>query len=366
MKIIRCSSLSSLQYCPCFKSDKTRDTTAADRGTNLHALVAQENDITDELNQLPEEDRNAVIACRTYLKNLRNKATSDIEIRTEEQLETRKNDDIEIRGHLDVIIMEQKKRYINVIDWKFGKTELPEARENVQLMSYAFLIFTNIPTCQQVTTTLISPMQENATKSEYIWDRSQLPMIQEILNTIINRHIDPDRVPVLNWKMCQYCGDKADCPEMNKVILRHPETTNAQNVLNLLATRDLNPETRGKIQQVADWATDWAKQVKAKNLEAVLTDGEEIEGFKITRRKGTMTVENTAVAIKLIMNQCSIPEDIVLTACKLSIPQLIKGGDGTYDRATIESILTDAGCLRESDPVIYLKRSTRKRKQINE
>jgi len=362
------SSLGYLQVCPRFKNDETRDDSFAVRGTKLHALV---EDDKGSLEGLSEEDASAVKSCRSYLKGrLRKITASDVVVQKEVRMRCEINQQAALEGTADVLITETNGRYAEVIDWKFGFGAIIPAKVNPQTMSYAYMVFKNHPLIAQVTTTVVCPLQEDNLLDTYVWDRADLPSIQMVLNSVTERVLDEKTEPVLNWSVCRYCGSKAGCSQMSQVMLRKSEVTTPATVLELLAMKTLPPEVRGKWQQIAEWADDWAKQVKRANLDAVLTDGEDIEGYSIVRRKGSVKVEQTDQAVERLVS-LGYDRNIIMAACSLSLPSLTKGlenlppeqkgGNADEVRTTLEELLQKY--LRESEPVVYLKRSKSKTKK---
>ncbi len=361
------SSLGYLQVCPRFKNDETRDDSFAVRGTKLHALV---EDATGSLEGLSEEDSSAVKSCRSYLLGRQRKLNVSYALEKEVRMQCDIHKRARLEGTADVLIRETNGRYAEVIDWKFGFGAIIPAKVNPQTMSYAYLVFKNNPLIAQVTTTVVCPLQEDNLLDSHVWDRADLPSIQMVLNSVVNRVLDEKQEPVLNWSVCRYCGNKAQCSQMSQVMLRKSEVTAPDTVLELLAMRTLPPDVRGKWQQIAEWADDWAKQVKRTNLDAVLIDGEDIEGYSVVRRKGSVKVEQTEQAVERLVS-LGYDRNIIMAACSLSLPSLTKGlenlppdqkgGNADEVRATLEELLSKY--LRESEPVVYLKRSKTKAKK---
>ena len=373
VKTFHPSSLGYLQVCPRFKDDKTRDDSFAVRGTRLHKLVEDEN---ASLEGLTEEDASAVKSCRSYLKKyVRKLNDTDYEVRKEVGMTCRFNQQANLEGTADVAILEvPKERYMEIVDWKFGFGAIIPAKTNPQTMAYAYMAFGMYPMIAQIKTTVVCPLQEDNLIDSHTWDRADIPLMRMVLGSVITRVLDEKQEPVLNWSVCRYCGSKATCSQMSQVMLRSSELTTPSTVLGLLAMKTLPPDVRGKWQQIAEWADDWAKQVKRTNLDAVLSDGEDIEGYGIVRRKGSVKVEQTEQAVERLVS-LGYDRNILMAACTLSLPSLTKGlenlpleqkgGKADEVRATLEEVLQ--AYIRESEPVVYLKRSkakTKKKKEI--
>lgn len=364
------SNLGYLQVCPQFRNDETRDDSFAVRGQTLHALVENGE---GSLDGLSEEDANAVKSCRSYLLGRERKLNTDYKLEKEVKLKCPLNQKAGLKGTADVLIRETNGRYAEVIDWKFGYGAVIPAKTNPQTMAYAYMVFKSYPMIAQVTTTVVCPLQEDNLLDTHVWDRADLPSIQMVLDSVTNRVLRCDPA-VLNWAVCRYCGAKAGCPQMSQIMLRKSEITTPESVLNLLSMKTLPPDVRGKWQQIAEWADDWAKQVKRANLDAVLTDGEDIEGYSVVRRRGSVKVEQTEQAVEKLVS-LGYDRNILMAACTLSLPALTKGlenlppeqkgGNADEVRATLQELL--AKYLREGEPVVYLKRSkskTKKKKEI--
>lgn len=365
------SSLGYLQVCPRFTKDDTRDDSYAVRGTKLHKLV----ETGEEDPTLSEEDREAVKFCRSYLKKLERDVNSDKAIHKEVRLRSKFSDQANLLGTADVVVLEvPKEDYATIIDWKFGFGAIIPAKQNPQTMSYALMMFDKYPLLKQVTTVVVCPLQEDNMVDSHTWDRADLPSIRMVLGDIMKRVLDPKTEPVLNWSVCRYCGGKATCPQMCQVMTRKNDTVTADTVLELLSQKNLAPDVRGKWQQVAEWADDWAKQVRRSNLDAVLCDDQEIEGYGLVRRKGSVKVENAALAIERLVS-FGYDRNILMAACSLSLPSLEKGLEnvpkeqrGGVEKAEIREKLEALlqGHLREGEPVVFLKRSTKKSKKTKE
>jgi hypothetical protein len=357
------SSLGNLSICPCYKNKESKDTRASDRGTLLHALVADATLPIDP--NLPPEDQAAVQTCRDFVKALRNRQTVDDVLQQEMRLSVMLTPQTRLRGTLDLFTLHSGGRYGEIIDWKFGQVEVTAADRNLQLIAYAVMAFLKYVELQQLKVTCFCPCQgEEPTITTGTFDRGTLDVLRETLLQVILRSQDPNKKPCLNWSICQWCGAKASCPEMNQVLWATQKVTTAQQALQILSAGVLSAESRGKWQQVAEWAEDWAKQVKQSNLDAVLTEGAQIEGYAVTRRKGNMTIENTPLAA-MKLRAMGYPEDIIMGACTMKLPALVQGahawkGDSEkLTRETLEDHLHSF--IREGEPVVYLRKSNKKK-----
>lgn len=356
------SNLGNLQWCPKYTSDG-EDSPASQRGTLLHELVADAKRALPE--DLTEEEVVAVNACREHLKGILNTKWADVAFQLEVSLQTRLPipgrplEDINLRGKLDVLMVEGD-RYATVIDWKFGRFEPPAAKDNVQMMAYAYLVFRNKPSIAAVTCRLVCPLiGESAIVTEHVWDRSFFEYMQTILSDIVIRYLDPGAKPHLNPSICRYCASANRCPEMTQVIFRGNETYTPERVIEALSSKVMTPVDRGLCQRAAEWAENWAKQVKRANLEAVLTDDAEIEGYALTRRRGSVKVTNTPVAV-VTLKERGYPEDLVINSCTLSLTALTQALAATGEKGGREAVRKELeenlqAVLQEGEPVVYLR-----------
>jgi len=362
MRTYHPSQLGSIQLCPRFKADKSEDSIYAQEGRMLHKILSDGGDVND----LTERQNEIITICRNYEARLVEKHSAE-KIKKEESLEVYLSPDVRLRGTMDLMLKIDDDNY-EVTDWKTGEGEVAPAKDNLQTMAYALMIFLQFNPKRKVKTTLVSPLAPTI-YTEHTWEASDVPFLRSCVEAIIARSEDAMNKPKLNWSACRYCADKANCAEMAQVIFRADDTFTAESTgLILRPETGLTPEIRGKRHRLAGMLEDLAKQIKRDNVQAVLENGEYVEGYKLTKRRGHMSVQNTASAFAMLRS-AGYQDDILLASSELKPTALVaaikateKGKDEDI-LAKIKNILE--GNIMESDPICYLKRE-RKRKEYED
>ena len=187
----------------------------ADEGTMLHAAVAAHN-----LEGLNPEQTAAVQFCLDYLdKIVKEKGESIHAIYYEERLTVYDRDvyeehianpdDILTEGIADVVVVYSDKT-ADVIDWKFGRGEVPDVKENYQTAAYSLGVYQRFD-CSEVTAHIVQP---RLLKTERYTFR-MFGMLQRAVFRVIDAAKNAADAGLLlraSENACKYCKAKALCP----------------------------------------------------------------------------------------------------------------------------------------------------------
>ena len=187
----------------------------ADEGTMLHAAVAAHN-----LEGLNPEQTAAVQFCLDYLdKIVKEKGESIHAIYYEERLTVYDRDvyeehianpdDILTEGIADVVVVYSDKT-ADVIDWKFGRGEVPDVKENYQTAAYSLGVYQRFD-CSEVTAHIVQPRLLKTDRYTF----RRFTMLQRAVFRVIDAAKNAADAGLLlraSENACKYCKAKALCP----------------------------------------------------------------------------------------------------------------------------------------------------------
>lgn len=186
----------------------------ADEGTRLHAAVASKS-----LDGLDTEQAAAVQFCLDFLENLIEERKSEgktiIGIACEFPVRITGDDgQILTEGIADVIVswsgLNEFERPVtggDVIDWKFGRREVPAVRENFQTAAYS-LGAHQLYNFDTVTAHIVQPRIFKAERTTF----TRFAKIRDNISFVINAAAGDDVILRASEDACRYCGAKSFCP----------------------------------------------------------------------------------------------------------------------------------------------------------
>lgn len=188
----------------------------ADEGTMLHAAVAAHN-----LEGLNPEQTAAVQFCLDYLDKIVKESGKKVEaIYYEERLtiydknttlpeEHAGTGEILTEGIADVVVVYTDKT-ADVIDWKFGRGEVPDVKENYQTAAYSLGVYQRF-NCSEVTAHIVQPRLLKTDRYTF----RMFGMLQRAVFRVIDAAKNAADAGLLlraSENACKYCKAKALCP----------------------------------------------------------------------------------------------------------------------------------------------------------
>ena len=188
----------------------------ADEGTMLHAAVAEHN-----LEGLNPEQTAAVQFCLDYLDKIVKESGKKVEaIYYEERLtiydknttlpeEHAGTGEILTEGIADVVVVYTDKT-ADVIDWKFGRGEVPDVKENYQTAAYTLGVYQRF-NCSEVTAHIVQPRLLKTDRYTF----RMFGMLQRAVFRVIataKNAADAGLLLRASENACKYCKAKALCP----------------------------------------------------------------------------------------------------------------------------------------------------------
>ena len=205
------STLQRLSLCP-GSYRMTRDipeppqSEDAAEGTLLHEAVA-----TGNLDGLTAEQQEAVTACIEFKDGLI--AASPTACKCYEQKVTVYDEDLETEltsGYVDFAIAREDGT-ADIVDWKFGRGNVPEANGNLQLAAYALGVM-HMFGCTTVTAHIFQPRVFGHTSYTFTKPANILRNIK----TIIERAKSETLILNASEEACRYCRAASTCPACNQ------------------------------------------------------------------------------------------------------------------------------------------------------
>jgi len=345
------SKLDYLTLCPCYDGGAFTTSPAAERGTLLHLATE-----TGDLSKVEPEDVQYVELCQAEQKALLDTAKQIAVSQGMTEVQEFKELKLEIvpgsNGIIDWMLIAGDTAFI--VDWKFGEEPPLPAKDNWQLMSYAFAVFNKYLNVNEIRVGLFMPAL--MLNTVFTYKRIDLDDMKLKLISLRERVEDPNKVPTPCARACQWCAGKATCKALMAV---------ATKVSGLQIPEQLDPVFLRKPEDLtaamvlAAVLTDWASQVKSHCTKLAMEDAIETPGFEIRSRAGAKKIIDNVVASKVMADQGLSPDD-VLGACSLSIARLADVFSAKKDmtkKAAKETILSKLeAVIVEKDRATWLQK----------
>lgn len=307
------SKLEALEKCPCFESDNAmrteKDLGAATEGTMLHD--AMEND--DPSNLESEEQMWAYESCQEYIKQVIATCPGKYRVLREAKSTIKGL----TWGFADLTIIDYTLKIIHVLDYKFGRTAVDHAEYNLQLRAYGVGMFERFKSFKHLHLHLVAPRIPDFTDA--VFSRDVITVTRERINNIILSAADVFKKPC-GGEWCGFCTNKPRCEVITKAVegvvrgagfLELPE--------NFLPETIMSPEDRAKSLLLARILPDWCKLVKQMNTSAVLEFGEEIPGFSLRRRAGSVSVSDAQSVLRAVTSRLGFTHEQLLVSGVASV-----------------------------------------------
>ena len=321
------SKLADIEECPCFTSaphDDNEVNEAAAEGTMLH-LAAETRDYSHLEN---DEQINAVDSALAYVDGVIAKMPGKPEVRLEVKLRLK---DITY-GTADVLVLDRVNKTVHVMDYKFVRTSVSHAEHNLQTAAYGAAALERFPSYKAVITHIVAPRIGDYTSA--MFSRALLADVRERITCIIEAAAYPFKRPQAG-ECCRFCGVKAACPALAQTA---EATVRGVGLLPLpvefLPERLITPTDKAKALLLAKLLPEWAKEIKAMATTSVLEYGDDIPGFSLRRRSGSLSVRDQSAVL-----------DQTVTKLGISERDLLQSGVATISLAKL------AGYIMEHNPV---------------
>lgn len=358
------SSLQASEACPCFENEQ-RESPAAAKGTLQHK-AAETGDLS--ILEGHEGMEQAVQQCLAYRKRVVDYFLSRGIVQPVSVVEVKLQvgDDVITEGYPDEVIFSLKLGEAHVLDWKFGAEPVTPTADNVQGFCYVLGVFKAYPQLHTVTMHFYAPYQnwsdeQQEEKYLHTFTREDVKRMELRVRTIIARKHSEYAKPVARVDLCLWCAKKGTCEANANAIIRVSEKYPELLVPDVCAPHKLAlPSQMAAAHKFASQVELWAKAVKQRCTDAVLTDGTDIPGYRLVRR-----VERTIQSLRLVVeaalkNGCE-PEEVsnAMTISITKVEDLLKSkaekGKGALAIRKFASDLEESGATAPGRPIHFLQ-----------
>lgn len=273
----------------------------------------------------------------------------------------------EIFGTIDVLILDEYLKRVIALDYKFGRSRVDHAKENIQGHAYMVGTFDKFPWAETVEVHFIAPRLDEVTS--HVYHRKDLEWHRLRINVVVERAIQDE--PKLNprTEACRFCRNKVSCVALRDELLplakKYDNSNYAVTLLEKYSPDNVDdPNILGKMLEVAPVMEAWSAAAKKRALEIAVETGDQIPGFEVRFKNPRATIKDTQKAYDALKNKLT-PEDF-MGACTVSLVKLAKAYSNNLDRgekgkarSKLELELMSAGILpkdEEMEKSPYLKK----------
>ena len=345
------SSLARFELCPgSYKLShglKSTTSTDATRGTALHAMV-ETGKIADEI---PEEDKAQVQAAINY----RNSLAPESEWQSEQKVSILDGFETLCYGYMDDYAVIDDK--IIAIDYKFGRNPVVLA-DNIQVEAYSLGLMQKFG--KPVEFHIVQPPLNSY--NDRTIAMSEMPIILNRIKSIINKCKSDTIILTPSIKACQYCKAINTCPA-SKGLVESSELAKIEHCSEL-ATEKLG-EYLDKAKVIEKIIASLKNQVRER-----LVVGEDIPGWKLSTRKGSITIKDINKAIEIISEHLNMEQwlqcvSMKFTAIQETYARHRKETDGITLKQAKEEILELLAPVLERSPDSKVLTKDNKKKELN-
>lgn len=271
---------------------------AAEAGTRLHAHMEHGTDPEDA------EEAEAIEWCRTMESELAYEYVGSAGASREELREVRWWYKGLFSGQGDVCY--RQGRTALVLDYKFGRVPVTEAKRNKQLAGLALLAFENLEGLEEVYVGILQPWVSRGVPQLVKFGRAALPHMRAYFEAVVKDAMTPG-APLRAGEHCKYCRASAACT----VLRLQAERASG---LELTHWANWDEAEKRKAWDVAQVAKKWAESVERK-VRKDLTNGDAVSGLMLGAGKTSFTVTEPGLAYRLLRGELDGLDSEVFTGC---------------------------------------------------
>jgi hypothetical protein len=213
--------------------------------------------------------------------------------------------DMGITGTADLVAIHAAGP-VHVVDWKFGRGQVEEAQDNLQLAAYAIMASIRWPNHDEVIVHIIQPRLHKHDRATF--DNERLREAAQQIAAI--RHKAESLTTLTPGSpQCDWCPARANCPELHKVtdmVARTPEA----GLVSMKAPELAHLADMGRLARKCADAID--AEVKRR-----IKGGEDVPGYSLQARKVRELKD-----IQEAFRRLGLPAPEFLACCKASLPKL--------------------------------------------
>lgn len=355
------SSLGNYAVCPHFQKDDNQPVHPITlEGTKVHEAIERES-----VEGLTEDQAKMAHFGMDYLKALQE--SGDFTTYSEIRLVIPHMD----FGHADAVLISSDGKTGHLIDFKAGYRHQAAAANNAQQKAYATAVFAKFHTLETLTVHIVYVRLQEIDK--VVFDKAYMELVELELIAIDRKAqaASEGKVQAHNPDpaVCGYCAAAGICPALQLLAIPIAEEY-AQARPGDLTIPDKydpalisDPAVMSRALVVADIMERWSGSVKKHAIQMRLNGGEEIPGYNLAHRAGSVEVIDQNTIYQKAVEKGLTHEQIMATV-KVSVPQLselisnkAERGNKKLAKQKFEEELRDAGAIRRGEEVFFLKKS---------
>ena len=341
------SSLKHWAICPLWSRDVELSTSAAEEGTMLHKAM-ETGDFTD----LTQDQLSLVQACQEYVSSL-------IDPYSEVNKEVRLSVQDLTWGTADVVIRHPQTGNLDLVDYKFGRVAVDDAKDNLQGWAYAIGAIEkwNAPQC---TVHFLQPRCDMLTT--HTFNKTDIRELTRRIAEIIAKAKDTTSSPVYDAYNCKFCTRRGHCPAIGHTMkavmckikmddlpeLPHPDSID-------------DPALVSKWAHAAAYLEAFLKKVKQRALD-LAKQGVEIPGYTLATKRGKRRISDVLKLWEILENKgISFDKfvqavDVSLERLDDSIKETLPKGNKVSGLKDIHRDLVDLGIEVPGEEIEYLRK----------
>lgn len=267
-------------------------------------------------------------------------------------------------GYADVVLVSHDRKRAEVLDWKYGKWPVTDAKKNLQGIAYALGVFRAYPTVDEIQVWFVQPMLDLTTEATF--KRSEIPALYLRVQVVVARAREArqrgdfstatPKVPI-----CNFCDMIGLCPkvaafscEVGKKFfpLEIPD--------NITPTMIHDPHNTSLGMRLASVVKVWAEAFRAQVTDRVLARRADMpEGFKIESKSNREIVDMEKLKKIALTYLTQAEYETTLSTTFGALEELIsdKAPRGSK-KAALEDFkkkLEEEVAVKRSDPYSFLK-----------
>jgi hypothetical protein len=267
-------------------------------------------------------------------------------------------------GYADLLLLAFRLKHVEVLDWKFGRWEVTDARDNIQGWCYVLGAFRAFKWAKTVRLHFKQPALEKV--SVHLFRRSDIPRLELKIKTIVDRaarsggKLNPyeDAKPYIPG--CLFCARRGECQALHEMVLNVAKQYHPIEFPSSLGTTFLrDPKEFPKGMRLAQVVEAWASGYRSQGTQQVILGQAPLpEGYQLTEYSRRMIADKERY--KAIALDTLTPEEYEattrpsLTAVEKAIAAKQPRGSKTEALNDFRDRLEAAGAVEKTPPVYYL------------
>lgn len=253
-----------------------------------------------------------------------------------------------------------------IFDWKFGQHLVTPTAQNLQGMAYALGVFQAYPRVAEVKVVFYHPHIEVTGRIEeysHVFLRDDAPDMELKIRFVLAQKEAAKRGEVPenpSSNLCVWCAKLATCPAVRRLAqvttakyegLAVPEEVRPAYIAS--------PEDMRKAHLLASTLEKFAKAVKARIRDAVVTEGAEVPGLRPVTKADREVVSISAVRDVAFQHGVTVEQfesclSLPLGKIEAAVKSLAPKGKGAAAVREFSTSLEDAGAVAKGKPYTYL------------